>query len=72
MKTLPALAFIAALAAFILSPLNFETTVSLLFTAGFAAIVIFDYSRSHRLLPVAAAAAPAGAKPRPERLGLAA
>ena len=70
MKTLPALTFIAALAAFVLLPLNFEVTASLLFAAGFAAIFLSDYSRVARSLrqpiPVAVHS------PRKERFGLAA
>ena len=73
MKTLPALAFIAALAAFLLFPLNFEIAGSILFAAGLATIAFCDYARSYPPLRVSAAAkagVPAG--PRTERLGLAA
>ena len=72
MKTLPAIAFIAALAAFFLSPLNFETAVSLFFAAGISTIMIVDYSKSCRPLAVRAAALPVAVAPHKERFGLAA
>jgi len=50
MKTLPALAFIAALVAFFFLPFDFETGLSALFGAGLATILISDYSR--RLAPM--------------------
>jgi hypothetical protein len=71
MKTLPALAFIVALAAFILFPLRFEIAGSILFAAGFAAIIVSDYTRTLR--PLRIPAAPVGvAAERKERFGLAA
>jgi hypothetical protein len=42
------LCFIAALTAFFTLPLDFTMMVSVLFTAGLAAIVVADYRRSHR------------------------
>ncbi|MEO5958464.1 MAG: hypothetical protein ABIZ49_00225, partial [Opitutaceae bacterium] len=71
MKTLLALASIAASVAFVLFQFSFEISVSLLFAAGFAAIVISDYTRPVRSL-VAAPAAEAVALRRKERFGLAA
>ena len=70
MKTLPALAFIAALFAFLFFPLSFEVAGSVLFAAGFAAIAFYDYSRNARPLrmPAPVAAIPS----RRERFGLAA
>src|SRR5260221_2308701 len=73
MKTLPALAFLAALVAFVLLPLRFETTGMILFAAGFAAIAVGDYARKRRPLRVSAFSAPVVAAPgRKERFGLAA
>ena len=70
MKTLPALTFVAALAGFIVLPLSFEVTASLLFAVGFGAIVFSDYTRLARTLrrpiPVPIYS------PRKERFGLAA
>ena len=73
MKTLPAIAFIAALGAFFLFPLSFEIAGSALFAAGFAAIACCDYSRRSRTLdlPPVAAAVTADLR-RTERFGLAA
>jgi hypothetical protein len=79
MKTLPVITFAAAvaiLAAFVLSPLTFEVSLSILFGLGLAAIVAADYTRTFRPLKLnltatpAPAAAAAGA--RTERFGLAA
>ena len=72
MKTIPAFAFIAALVAFVLLPVNFVATVSLLFGAGLAAILISDYSRAPRLLKVRPARVAVLTPPRSERFGLAA
>jgi hypothetical protein len=73
MKTLPILAILAAPGALLLAPLSFEIATSALFAAGFAAIVIFDYSRKVRPLsmPAVAATVPIGVA-RSERFGLAA
>lgn len=74
MKTLPILASIAslaALAAFVLLPLSFEMTCSLLFGAGLAAIVYSDYARVIRSGQMQYATAAVPAK-RSERFGLAA
>ncbi len=71
MKTLPAIAFIAALGAFVLFPLSFEIGGSLLFAAGVASIVFSDYSRRMRTLALPPVAAQVAAR-RTERFGLAA
>lgn len=73
MKTLTVLvlASVAALSALFLSSVSFEFAVSALFTAGFAAIALSDYSRQARSLSpglVGAGAATGGT----ERFGLAA
>jgi hypothetical protein len=71
MKTLPALAFIAAFGAFVIFPLRFEIGISMLFAAGVAAIVFSDYARRARPLALPAVAAEVTAR-RTERFGLAA
>lgn len=71
MKSLPAFAFLAALAAFVLFPVNFAVAGSILFTAGVAAIVFTDYARVSRPLPLAAGPARVQAT-RGERFRLAA
>ncbi|HVS52954.1 MAG TPA: hypothetical protein VHD62_11425 [Opitutaceae bacterium] len=48
MKTFLSLVIVAAAAAFGLSQLSFEMSVSLLFGAGLTAIVIADYGRAAR------------------------
>jgi hypothetical protein len=70
MKTFPALAFVAALFAFVVFPLRFEIAGSLLFAAGFAAIALSDYTRSSR--PLRARVPVAVPSSRKERFGLAA
>ena len=45
MKALPILAFLAALVALVFSSLPFELASSMLFVAGFAAILAADYTR---------------------------
>jgi hypothetical protein len=72
MKTLPAVTFFAAIAAFLLLPLSFEVATSLVFAAGFGAIAFSDYSRRLRPLTVSAPSAAAVATSRTERFGLAA
>ena len=70
MKALLTFAFVSALAAFLFSPVRLEVGVSLLFTAGFAAIVLSDYTRRVRPLRIVT---PITATPaRRERFGLAA
>lgn len=70
MKTMLISTFLAAPAAFVLSPDNFDSLVSLFFGAGLVAIVIADYARAYRPLRTAA---PVGvAAQRSERFGLAA
>ncbi len=71
MKTLPAIAFLAALGAFVLSPLSFALGGSLLFAAGVVAIALGDYARPARPLALPAVAAEVAAR-RSERFGLAA
>jgi hypothetical protein len=72
MKTLPALSFLAALVAFVVLPLNFEISGSLLFSAGLAAILIADYTRPVRAPRLATCTAAVAASGRSERFGLAA
>ena len=72
MKTIPALAFIAAFVAFLLLPLNFVATGSLLFAAGLGAILVADYGHRYRPLEVRLARVVAMTPQRPERFGLAA
>ena len=73
MKTLPIIAFLAALAAFLFAPLNIEITGSLLFAAGLLCILVEDYGQATRSLtrrePLAAF--PYSARPAPA-IGLAA
>ncbi len=71
MKTLIALASVAALGSLAFAGLNLEVAASALFTFGFSAIALSDYSRSARSL-TAAQAVTTGAGSRTERLGLAA
>jgi len=71
MKTLPALGFLAALVAFLIFPVSFEVTGSLLFAGGFVAIAISDYARRTRPLAVPHASVVAR-PPCRERFGLAA
>ena len=72
MKTLTALTFIAALVAFVLLPLNFVVTGSLLFAAGLVSILVADYGRVHRPRAVRVAPVVAALPRRTERFGLAA
>jgi hypothetical protein len=71
MKTLIALSSAAAVAALSLSSLSVEATASVLFTLGFSAIALADYSRTARPL-TAVIAVTADAGRRVEKLGLAA
>jgi hypothetical protein len=61
--------FLAALIAFFVLPLDFTTSVSVLFVAGFAAITVHDY-RTRR--PYAATAGASVASAGRERFRLAA
>ena len=70
MKAIPALAFVAALFAFLLFPLRFEMAGSILFAAGLAIIVVSDYRRMSRPVRVPVGD-PAIHSPR-EKFGLAA
>ena len=73
MKTLPLIAFLAALAAFLFAPVSLEISCSLLFAAGFLGILISDYHRPVR--PPATGrtlVSFAPAAPRAPALGLAA
>ena len=45
MKTLPAFAFLASLAAALLLPISFEAASTLVFAAGFAAVLFGDYTQ---------------------------
>lgn len=72
MKSLPAFAFLAALAGFLLLPVNFALAGSILFAAGVLAIAIADYTRWTRPLAVPAAASPRVRATRAERFRLAA
>lgn len=71
MKTLIALSSAAAVAALAFSTFGVEAAASALFTLGFSAIALADYSRSARSL-TAGMAVTAGAGRRTEKLGLAA
>ena len=74
MKTLPAVTFLVALAAFLVSPLSFATAGFLLFVAGLGAILLTDYAPPARglTLPLAAPVAAHVSARRTERFGLAA
>ncbi|HVU26061.1 MAG TPA: hypothetical protein VHE13_18155 [Opitutus sp.] len=50
MKTLPILAFLAALAAFVFAPITVELAGSLIFASGLACIFAADYSRQLTLV----------------------
>jgi hypothetical protein len=54
MTTFHLSAFLASVAAGIALPLRFETITGLLFTAGFAVIVVHDYTRPLRMFPAPA------------------
>lgn len=71
MKTLIALSAAAALAALAFSSLSVEVAASVLFTLGFSAIALADYSRTARSL-TANLAVTTGTGRRTEKLGLAA
>ena len=58
MKTLPLVAFLAALGAFLFSPLNFEVAVSMLLTLGVASILTTDYRERRPLVAMASVPAP--------------
>ena len=45
MKTLPILAFLAALVAFVFAPITIETGGSLIFAAGLGCVFAADYTR---------------------------
>jgi hypothetical protein len=49
MKTYSLIAIIAALVAFVLSPLSIELFVSLLFVVGLGSILLHDYVREDRI-----------------------
>lgn len=71
MKTLAIATFLAAPVALVLSPINFESVVSIVFGAGLAAIVFTDYARPFR--PLRSSVTPADVSAgRRERFGLAA
>jgi len=75
MKTLPTFAFLAALVAlvaFVVLPFNFEVGGSMLFAAGFAAIMLNDYRRANRPLMLPMMTAAVVTTSRKERFGLAA
>lgn len=50
MKTLPLIAFLAALGAFLFSPVNFEFAMSVLLTLGVASILTTDYRERRPLV----------------------
>jgi hypothetical protein len=50
MKTLPVIAFLAALAAFVLLPISFNLAATLFFVTGITPILIADYTRPLRPL----------------------
>jgi len=55
MKTLPLIASLAALVAFVLSPHNLAMISSLLFSAGIVSVFVADYTRSLKPLTTRAA-----------------
>ena len=55
MKTLPAIAFLAAFVAFVLSPHNLAMISSLYFAASIVSIFVADYTRTLKPLAVRAA-----------------
>ena len=55
MKTLPAIAFLAALVAFVLFPHKLAMISSLLFASGIISIFVGDYTRSLKPLTTQAA-----------------
>lgn len=58
MKTLPVIALLVAVAAFVVSlAFNFEIACSLSFAAGFLAIFSGDYNRRSRLIRLSSSAA---------------
>lgn len=48
MKTLPAIAFLAALAASLVLPVSFSVACTLIFAAGFIAVLLGDYAQPAR------------------------
>ena len=48
MKTLPAVAFLTALAAALALPLSFSAACTLIFAAGFVAVLLGDYAQPVR------------------------
>jgi len=54
MKTLPTIASLAALVAFVLSPHNLAMISSLLFAAGIVSVFVTDYTRSLKPLTIRA------------------
>jgi hypothetical protein len=71
MKTIPALATIAAFVAFVLVEFSFVTSVSVLFAVGLLALTVADYTRTYRSLASSATTGKVAALNR-ERFGLAA
>ena len=59
MKTLPLVAFVAALVAFVFSPVNFEFAMSMLLTLGVASILTADYRQRRPLVARGRVSAPA-------------
>jgi hypothetical protein len=59
MKTLPAIAFLAALVAFVFSPVSFEIAMSILLTLGVASILTSDYRQRRPLVAKVRVGAPA-------------
>lgn len=72
MKTFPIIISFAALAAFVLFPLNVEITGSALFAAGLLGILVGDYNRPVRVLGRTAPVIFSPAAPMVADLGLAA
>ncbi len=48
MKTLPAIAFLSSLAASLVLPMSFEAASTLIFAAGFVAVLLGDYAQPAR------------------------
>lgn len=62
MKTLPAIAFLASLAAALLLPMSFAAAGTLTFAAGFVAVLLGDYAQPARRSLMTAVVAKDGAE----------
>lgn len=62
MKTLPAIAFLSALAASLVLPMSFATAITLIFAVGFVAVLLGDYAQPARRSFMSAVVAKDGAE----------